>query len=228
MTQAASDRAREVQSNINHRFAYDDLRGWLAEADRLGELKRVTGASWQQDIGLATTLVKYQDGTPAVLFDEIPGCAKGFRVLSNFFGGKRKHMSLGFPTDLTKVELSEAWSHVYSHEPSALVAPKYVDDGPIFENILMGDDVNVLKFPSPIWHEDDGGRYIGTGSYNVTRDPDTGWFNLGTYRVMVIDEKTVAYNAAPGKHGRIHHDKHVARGEKMPVVMVVGAAHIRC
>ncbi len=208
--------------NIQHRFPYEDLREWLAEAERLGELKHVTGASWEQDIGLATTLVKYRDGTPALLFDEIPGCRKGFRVLSNFFGGKRKNMSLGFPTDMDKVQLSEAWAEKYSHEPDALIPPVYVDDGPVFENIMMDDDVDVTAFPSPIWHEDDGGRYLGTGSYNVTQDPDTGWYNLGTYRVMVIDDKTVAFNTAPGKHGRIHFEKAAARGEKLPAIMVVG------
>ena len=66
-------------------------------------------------------------------------------------------------------------------------------------------------------HENDGGRYIRTGTYNVTQDTDTGWSDMRCYRMMVIDEKTVAYNSAPGKYGRIHHDKHVAQGERMPV-----------
>jgi 4-hydroxy-3-polyprenylbenzoate decarboxylase len=147
--------------NIQHRFAYEDLRGWLDEAERLGELEIVTGASWEQDIGLAATVTKYRDGSPALLFDEIPGCAKGFRVLANFFGGARKNMTLGFPNDLDKVALSDAWAGIYSHDAGDLIPPSYVDDGPVFENIMMGDDINVLAFPSPLWHEDDGGRYIG-------------------------------------------------------------------
>jgi DsbC/DsbD-like thiol-disulfide interchange protein len=32
------------------------------------------------------------------------------------------------------------------------------------EHVDEGKDVNVLKFPTPKWHEHDGGRYIGTGS----------------------------------------------------------------
>jgi len=222
MAQALRDGRPNTASNARHRFAYDDLREWLAEADRLGELETVSGAGWEQDIGLATTLVKYTDGTPALLFDDIPGFPQGFRVLSNFFGGRRKNMSLGFPTDLDKVALSRAWADVYSHEPGALIPPVFVDSGPVFENVMMDDAVDVLKFPSPVWHEEDGGRYLGTGSYNVTQDPDDGWYNLGTYRIMVIDGKTVAFNTGPGKHGRIHLDKHAARGEKMPVVMVAG------
>ena len=47
-------------------------------------------------------------GREACQLDEVPGIAKGFRVLTNFFGGKRKNMTLGFPTDMSKVELSES------------------------------------------------------------------------------------------------------------------------
>ncbi len=207
-------------TNYAHNIPYEDLREWIEEADRLGELRHVTGASWQEDIGLATELISHSDHAPAVLFDEIPGIRKGFRVLSNLFAGKRKNMTLGFPPELGKVELSEAFAGVYSEDNT--IPPIDVADGPIFENVLMGDEIDVEMFPTPIWHELDGGRYIGTGSYNVTQDPDDGWVNLGTYRIMLHDKTHVLYNAAPGKHGRIHHNKYIARGEKMPVVMVVG------
>jgi len=40
-------------------------------------------------------------------------------------------------------------------------------------------------------HEIDGVRYIRTGTYNVTQDTDTGWYDMGTYRIMVKDAKTV-------------------------------------
>jgi 4-hydroxy-3-polyprenylbenzoate decarboxylase len=214
----------EVSSthNIQHHISYEDLREWLAETERLGELRTVEGASWEQDIGLACTLMKYSEDAPALLFDDIPGCEKGFRVLANIFGGKRKNMTLGFPTDLGKMELSEAWAGAYSHDNHDLIAPAYVDDGAIFENVRMGNDIDLDIFPAPIWHDGDGGRYIGTGSYNVTQDPDTGWLNLGTYRIMVKDSRTVAFNTGLGKHGRLHFEKHVARGEKTPVIMVIG------
>ena len=50
---------------------------------------------------------------------------------------------------------------------------------------MRGDDIDVEIFPVPIHHEQDGGRYIGTACGVVTRDPDTGRVNVGTYRVMV-------------------------------------------
>ena len=54
---------------------------------------------------------------------------------------------------------------------------------------MEGDDIDVEKFPTPMWHDKDGGRYIGTGSYNVTRDPDSDWINIGTYRVKIHNKK---------------------------------------
>ena len=146
------------------------------------------------------------------MFDDIPGHEPGYRVLVNFFGGKRKNMTLGFPTELSKIELSEAY---YAAQLKDLTPIPYetVEDGPVTENVFEGDDVDLGKFPAPFWHPEDGGHYIGTGSYDVTVDPDTGWMNLGTYRVMVQDEKTVGYYISPGKHGRVHRDKYLARGE---------------
>jgi len=90
------------------------------------------------------------------------------------------------------------------------------------ENVFEGDAVDLNMFPAPLWHEDDGGRYLGTGSYTVTLDPDSDWMNLGTYRVMIHDEKHVGCYMCPGKHGRIHRDKYAALGEPMPVSIVIG------
>ncbi len=207
-------------SDLGMRLVYDDLRSWLIEAERLGEVKRVSGASWQEEIGLATELVSHSEAAPAVLFDDIPGAQKGFRVLTNIFGGARKNMTLGFPTDLDKVGLSDAFAQAWEEQKA--LPPVFVESGPIFENVVVGEDVDLEIFPTPLWHQGDGGRYIGTGSYNVTRDRDTGDLNLGTYRIMLRDKRHVTYNAAPGKHGRLHHEKYIAKSEKMPVVLVLG------
>ncbi len=200
---------------------YDDLRGWLAEAERLGEVKAVTGAGWQEEIGMAAELVSHSDKTPALLFDEVPGFPKGFRVLVNIFGGRRRNMTLGFPAHFNKLELSESFAGVFSPRERVMASVE-VADGPVFENVLEDDKVDLDIIPTPKWHEGDGGRYIGTGSYNVTRDPDSGAINVGCYRIMQHDKTSVTYNAGPGKHGRQHHEKYIARGEEMPVVMVLG------
>ena len=87
---------------------------------------------------------------------------------------------------------------------------------------MMGDEVDVTKFPAPKWHEKDGGRYIGTGTYTITRDPEENWLNAGAYRAQVHDKKTVGMVMAAGHHGRIHRDKAFKRGEPLPAAMVLG------
>jgi UbiD family decarboxylase len=203
-------------------IAYKNLREWIVEAEKLGEVRHVKGASWEEDIGLATELLQHDENAPCALFDEIPGYPKGFRVLSNFFGGTRQNMTLGFPTDFTKVELSEGLMHRYRAAVENPIPHEIVEDGPVFENILEGDDVDVFRFPTPKWHSADGGRYIGTGSFNVTKDVNSDWVNVGTYRVMIQDKKTVGFYISPGKHGRIHRQDYRAKGEPMPVCVVVG------
>jgi 4-hydroxy-3-polyprenylbenzoate decarboxylase len=130
------------------------------------------------------------------------------------------NMTLGFPTELSRVELSDAFLRAY--QEAKPIPYEFVKEGPILENVKMGNDVNVLSFPTPRWHELDGGRYIGTGSYDITQDPDEGWVNVGTYRVMIHDEKSVGIYISPGKHGRVHRDKYMARNQPMPVAVVVG------
>src|ERR1700689_5761753 len=100
-------------SNVKANIAYDDLREWLSHAERLGEVRKVSGASWQEDIGLAAEAVLRADNGPCVVFDDIPGCPKGFRLLLNMFAGKRRNMTLGFPDHLSKAELSEAYRDAY-------------------------------------------------------------------------------------------------------------------
>ncbi len=210
-----------INSQIQSHFRYSDLREWIREAEQLGELRTVLGASWQEEIGLAADVVVPADDGPAVLFDGVPGCPKGFRLIINVFAGKRRNMTLGFPDHLSKQELSQAFFERYLKQQRR-IAPTFVNDGPVFENTLTGEEVDVTKFPTPIWHVDDGGRYIGTGCFSVTMDPDERWVNAGCYRAMIHDRKSVSLLMVPGKHGHVHRQKYFSRGERMPIALVVG------
>jgi hypothetical protein len=108
------------RANVAGRIAYDDLREWLVLAERLGEVRHVKGASWQEDIGLAAEAVLRAENGPCVVFDEVPGSAKGFRVLMNMFAGARRNMTLGFPDHLTKWELSDAYREAYLARPKIM------------------------------------------------------------------------------------------------------------
>jgi 3-polyprenyl-4-hydroxybenzoate decarboxylase len=62
---------------------YDDLRTWISAAESMGEVRRVSGATWQEDIGQISEMVIHTFGSPAILFDDIPGYPKGHRLLVN-------------------------------------------------------------------------------------------------------------------------------------------------
>ncbi len=148
----------------------------------------------------AEAILRAENG-PCVVFDEVPGCPKGFRVLMNMFAGARRNMTLGFPDHLTKWELSDAYREAYLARPK-IIPHEIVSDGPVFENILTGADVDVLKFPAPVWHEKDGGRYIGTGTFSITRDPEENWLNAGAYRAQVHGKNSVGLVMADGPSRR--------------------------
>jgi len=200
---------------------YVGLRGFLEEVDRLGQLRFVHGASADDEIGAATDVLQHSHGGPAAMFDQVPGYDPSFRVAVNVFGSTdRIALTLGLPLGLSKVETAKAWGRKLSK--TTPIPAVEVADGPIFENVRRGEDVDLTIFPTPKWHPADGGRYIGTGSYDVTRDPDEGWVNTGTYRVMVHDRNHVGYYISPGKHGRMQRQKYFDRNEPCPVVMVFG------
>jgi 4-hydroxy-3-polyprenylbenzoate decarboxylase len=207
------------------RVAYrDGVRGWLEQVEKMGELLRVNGAHWDAEMGAITHMLteKSRGTAPAVLFDEIPGYAKGFRTLYGHFSSvARVGLTLGLPTVYDrKVDIVKRY-YARMQEMTPL-KPRVVQSGPILENVIEGDKCDVLKFPVPRHHEADKARYIGTANCVITQDPDAGWFNLGTYRNQVYDGKTIGCQITEGKHGRIHRDKYFERGQSMKVVILVG------
>ena len=202
-----------------------DLRPWLAEVEKLGELRHVDGADWNLELGAISELNVKKAAPPALLFDKIKGYPKGFRVLT---------CSTSSPARLSSIlRLPIQRNHsglvaVLRGKPAQWQAAakdfpfEVVTSGPVLENMQEGADVDVSVFPSPLWHELDGGRYIGTGCSVVTRDLDSDWVNVGTYRVQVLDGKHVALDMVPGKHGRIQYEKYKKTGKRFPVAIVVG------
>src|SRR5262249_5099689 len=113
------------------------------------------------------------------------------------------------------------WWRRTLHELQPL-APREVPDGPVFEAVQRGDDVDLYKFPTPVWHPLDGGRFIGPASLNIMRDPHTGGVNVGTYRNMVQDRNHLGVWISPGKHGRLIREQYLERGEKVPICVSAG------
>jgi 4-hydroxy-3-polyprenylbenzoate decarboxylase len=200
-----------------------DLREWLELVDEIGELERIQGARSEEDIGAITEMFEQNEGSPAALFDEIPGFDPGYRVLSNSMGTRaRQAITLGVdPEQASHRRMISVWRELMrSFTP---VEPTVVTDGAVRENVLTGADIDLHRFPAPIWHPKDGGRYIGTASINIVRDPDTGIINAGSYRNQVFSSDRLGIRVAPPHHGGIIKEKWMQRGEPCPIVIVVGS-----
>lgn len=203
----------------------DDLRDWLAKVEEMGELKHIEGADWDLEIGAISALNVGKEEHGALLFDNIKGYPKGYRILSCSTSTPRR---LGFTFNLpefsSKLDMVRVMREKLAEWEGKMQEFPYevVDRGPILENIQSGKDINLFDFPVPQWHKKDGGRYIGTGDAIITKDPETGELNLGTYRIMVQDEKTTSLYISPGKHGRIQYEKYHAMGKPCPVAMSFG------
>jgi 4-hydroxy-3-polyprenylbenzoate decarboxylase len=205
-------------------MAYKDLRDWLTQVDGFGEVLRLNGAHWNLEIGgLCDVIVREaKKNVPAILFDEIQGYPKGVRALFGMLSSvKRLALTVDMPlaykgmTDFVRAFHQKI-------KDLQVIPPVTVKDGPVAENVMVGDSIDLYKFPSPYHHEKDGGRYFGTAHVVLTQHPDEGWYNLGTYRCMVHGKDTLGLHITSGKHGRIHRDLCFERGQSMKVVVAVG------
>jgi 4-hydroxy-3-polyprenylbenzoate decarboxylase len=201
---------------------WSDLRQWLELVEDLGEVKHVKGANAERDIGDITEMLDRSEESPCVLFDEIPKFKKGYRVLVNSMGSRnRQAVTLGLDlAEASHEHLLQHWRHLLKgFKP---LPPVITKRGSIQENILRDNDVNLDSFPAPIWHPLDGGRYIGTASVNIMRDPDTGIINAGTYRNQVFDKNSIGIRVAPPHDGGIIKEKYMKQGKPCPIVVAVG------
>jgi UbiD family decarboxylase len=202
-------------------MGFRDLRDYISRLDKLGMLRVVEGAHWDLEIGAISQMMQESEENPVLLFDKIPGYPAGFRVLANHQNSPKKQaLVLGLPTDLSLLEIVQQTKE--KRRQTSLIPPKEVTDGPVLENCARGNQVDLFKFPTPKWRTLEGGRYIGTSTLVINRDPDEGWVNMGCYRQMIHDAKTVGYFVEPHHHGMIIAKKYWARGKPCPVVACYG------
>ena len=202
---------------------FADLREWIGMAKELGEVVIIEGAD-VNDFGPVSQITSRNEG-PAVVFENIKDYPPGFRMATNLMSNIRTfNLTFGLPLDFTIKQTVEVLSKKVAEwaESSARFSPTVVDEAPILENVKEGDAIDLDIFPVPMWHDLDGGPYIGTADHIITKSPETGIVNLGTYRSQLFDSRTVGIYIAPGKHGKLHMSKYFERGEPCHVVMVYG------
>src|SRR3972149_693122 len=101
------------------------------------------------------------------------------------------------PPDLPLRDLHREYEALLARPP---LEPIVVDDAPCKMVKITGEDIDLFRFPAPMLHEGDGGRYIGTWDIVVTRDIDDSHTNWGTYRFMLHTEDLLAGWPGPLSH----------------------------
>jgi UbiD family decarboxylase len=201
---------------------YKDLREFIELVDKLHALRRIEGADPYFEIGGITEVAAGLPGGPALLFDEIKGYARGFRIFTNAVtGAQRAALALGLDPGLRPLDALKAWMEkrktLKPYQPAAVKSASFL------QNMRSGDQVDLAQFPAPVWHRHDGGPFIGSGSIVVMRDPDDGWINASIYRIQVHgrDKVTVQFDHA-GRHGAIIARKYWERGKTCPIAVIGG------
>jgi 4-hydroxy-3-polyprenylbenzoate decarboxylase len=227
----------------------DTLGQFVAALEDRGELIRVRRAiSVDKEIAeIADRCMKSAGGGPALLFER-PALGSGATaeqpVLINAFGSHRRMaLALGVSSldeigdrigELLKLKVPEGWREKLAMLSKvaefAKYPPRSVSGKPACQAVVLRDaaaDVTALPIIT-CWPED-GGPYI-TLPQVVTRDPRTGTRNVGMYRVQVLEGRRLAMHWQRHKVGAAHWRDMAARGETMPVAIVMGGdpASIYC
>ncbi len=211
--------------------SYPDLRDHLAALERDGFLIRV-----RRPINKDTELhplVRWQfrGGIPerdrkAFLFEHVTdasGRDYGMPVVVGALAASRWIYARGLGCEIDGV--NDKWRQAKANA----VAPIVVDDGPVHQVVRTGDQLDgpwqgldglPVPISTPGW---DNAPYITAGHY-VTKDPDSGIYNIGNYRGHLKGRRRLGMNASHElRQGiTVHWAKAHERGEPLPCAVILG------
>jgi 4-hydroxy-3-polyprenylbenzoate decarboxylase len=195
-------------------LAYHDLRDWIAQLDRAGELKRIREeVDPVLEIAEITDRVSkagrkggvqgYAPGGPALLFERVKGYS-GASVLMNQFGSRRR-MEMALETASLDDIAARIQTLMDMKSPEGMLGklkmlPMLAEVGKYFpreiparqaacKEVVRREGFSVLDFPVLQCWPMDGGRFI-TLPLVITKDPRHGKRNMGMYRMQVYDGQT--------------------------------------
>ena len=218
---------------------YHDLREFIAELEKLGELKRI---SVEVDPHLEMTEIcdrVLRAGGPALLFEKPKGSA--MPVLANLFGTPRR-VALGMGEEsvdalrevgkllayLKEPEppkgLKDAWDKLPVLKQVLNMAPKVLSSAPCQEVVWEGADVDLARLPIQHCWPGDVAPLITWGLV-VTRGPNKTRQNLGIYRQQVLGRNKVIMRWLAHRGGALDFREHCEKhpGQPFPVAVVIGA-----
>ena len=218
---------------------YRDLREFIAELEKRGELKRIVVPV---DPKLEMTEISdrvLRAGGPALLFEN----PKGFSmpVLTNLFGTEhRVALGMGQQNVAALREVGELLAYLRQPEPPKSLrdawdkapilkqvlnmAPKQVNNAPCQVHVQSGDAVDLFKLPIQTCWPDDIAPLI-TWPLVITRGPHKERQNLGIYRLQLIGKNKLIMRWLSHRGGALdfHEFKQQFPGEKFPIAVALGA-----
>lgn len=205
-------------------YAYPkDNREFIQALKTSGDLVTVKQeVDWDLEMGAIVRRV-CENQLPAPYFKKITDY-KGFEAVGAPMATYRRlAIAMGMAADSAIPEIAAEYVNRTKGKP---MAPLVLDasKAPCKENILLGDDANLLHLPGPMVHDGDGGRYLATWHFVVSQDPDNQKINWGMYRMMVFDEKTMVGPVLPfSDMGKMFYGKYVPNNKPMPFAAVIAA-----
>ena len=120
-------------------------------------------------------------------------------------------------------QIEKKWESALTHP----IEPVLVDrsKAPIKENVIKGKDIaksgGVDGFPIPVVNPGtDPAAYFSAPIW-ITKDPETGVYNAGTYRSQVKASDRLGVHISSGHDGRAHWFKARAKGEPLEAVLIL-------
>jgi UbiD family decarboxylase len=199
-------------------MSYPDMRGYLMALEQHGLLRRIPQrVERARDIGC---LVKWMyQALPSekrfgLRFDQVAGAT--MPVVTSALGANTASVALALQCE------PDAINATLGAALRQQIKPAVVTAAPCQEVELAGDDADLGRLPIVTWTPGkDGAPYLTT--IVVTRDHDTGRQNMGVYRTMARDRRSVVINLAPGRQGFRNVKTWTDKGKTAPIAWVIGA-----
>jgi UbiD family decarboxylase len=193
-----------------------DLRHFIQALDTAGRLVRVKDTvDWKFEIGRMTR----ESRTP-LLFENVEGYPDQSVFTNGLCNTSAIALALGLDSGTSRRALvTEARKRLASP-----IKPRLVETSPVLENLIPANEINLLKLPVPHWSNHDCGRYIGTWHINVTKDPKTGFRNVGVYRMQLLGPTQTTVSASPKSHLGRHLAKAEKEGRPLPMAVAIGVS----
>jgi 2,5-furandicarboxylate decarboxylase 1 len=206
-----------MTENSNSSYS-PDLRGFIDFLDREhpDQIIRIT-REVDPKFGVSGILERLEkdERFPLVIFENIKG--SDIPLVANMHASfERLRLALGMTDGDLKAFLTEC-----AAREANPIEPEMVEDGPVHEVIITGDDIDIEALPLCTYHEKDAGKYI-TAGLALMRDPDTGINNIGIYRHMVHERNLLGVQLSETADGNVIWKKYEKRGEACPIAIIIG------